>query len=168
MGITNQNLVSTLKSICSNLNEYESEYLIIGGTAVNFHGYQRISGGLPAGINFDIDIWYNPNTQNFINIVEGIKRIGVENAERLDNVIFDPVRTFLRLTHDRYRMEFLPHIKGFEQREFAKCHENRSNFELEGVIVPVIAYEDLRLNKLSLSRDVDKIDLIELEKIHSK
>lgn len=78
-----------LKEICSNLNNQNAEYLIIGGTAVNFYGFQRISGGLSPYINFDIDIWYNPTTENFYRICNGIKNIGVENAERLQSVIFD-------------------------------------------------------------------------------
>jgi len=38
------------------LNQNGVEYLIIGGAAVNIHGYTRATG--------DLDIWYNPSTEN--------------------------------------------------------------------------------------------------------
>lgn len=163
-----KDLVEVLKEICSNLSNQKVEYLIIGGTAVNFYGFQRISGGLSPDINFDIDIWYNPTTENFYRICKAIQAIGIENAERLESVIFDPKKTFLRLTHDRYRMEFLPHIQGFELREFNGCYSRKKVYDLDNVDIHVISFPDLKFNKQQMSRDVDLRDLIELEKIHGK
>jgi hypothetical protein len=40
-----------LDLLCSLLNRNQVEYMIVGGLAVNYHGFQRATG--------DIDIWCN-------------------------------------------------------------------------------------------------------------
>lgn len=39
------------------LNKNNVQYIIIGGVAVNVHGFTRATG--------DLDIWYNPSKENF-------------------------------------------------------------------------------------------------------
>jgi hypothetical protein len=52
----NKYLVESLEVLTS-LEKAQVQYLIIGGVAVNIHGFQRSTG--------DLDIWYNPTTENF-------------------------------------------------------------------------------------------------------
>jgi hypothetical protein len=40
--ITNE-IRETLQKVCSVLNKHKVDYLIVGGVAVGFHGYQRLS-----------------------------------------------------------------------------------------------------------------------------
>jgi len=46
-----------LLSFLTLLNENHVEYMIIGGAAVNIHGFSRSTG--------DMDIWFNPTQENF-------------------------------------------------------------------------------------------------------
>lgn len=164
MAITNPNLIKVLHEITRNLHDHQVEYLIIGGTAVNAHGYHRMSVGLAPGLDFDIDIWYNPQILNFMNLSKAIQSIGVNHAEDLDNITFDPKKTFLRLTHGNYKMDFLPFIKGFEMKEFVSCFNRRIKFDLKGTVINVIGYDDLIASKKAQSRDLDLEDILELEK----
>lgn len=55
------------------LNETSVEYLIIGGAAVNVHGYTRSTG--------DLDIWYNPTAYNFEKLLACIRSFGFDTQE---------------------------------------------------------------------------------------
>lgn len=168
MAITNINLITVLKEITSNLLNKQVEYLIVGGTAVNAHGYNRLSVGLAPGVDFDIDIWYNPQITNFINLSKAVQLMGVKGAEDLDKIIFDPNKTYLRLTHGNYKMDFLPTITGFERKEFISCYNRRKDFDLNGNIINVIGYSDLIKSKKVLSRELDLKDIVQLEKLKDR
>lgn len=64
------------------LNKNNVQYLIIGGVAVNVHGFTRATG--------DLDIWYNPSKENFHRLLTTIKTFGFDVApiEKLEN--YDP------------------------------------------------------------------------------
>ena len=55
------------------MNENEVEYLIIGGVAVNIHGYSRATG--------DLDIWYNPTAKNFERLLKTISAFGYDTSD---------------------------------------------------------------------------------------
>lgn len=43
------------------LNQFEVEYVLVGGMAVNLHGYQRSTG--------DMDLFVSPTTQNHNKLI---------------------------------------------------------------------------------------------------
>jgi predicted nucleotidyltransferase len=51
------------------LNQYEVEYIVVGGYAVIIRGYSRSTG--------DIDIWVNKTEENFIKLLKAIKAFGL-------------------------------------------------------------------------------------------
>ena len=73
-----KSLTDDILHVCKILNKNAVQYLIVGGTAVAFHGYFRWSqnsSGAPAE-KFDLDIWYNPTYENYFNLLkffEGIR-----------------------------------------------------------------------------------------------
>jgi len=138
--------------------------VIIGGTAVAYYGFQRVSGGgqgLPQ-ILHDIDFWYNPTTSNYYNLLDGLKEIGVDTA-RLEEVIFDPNSTYLRIPHGSFKMEFLPQMVGLDS--FSICLDRSSQVVVDGNNIKIIGYQDLIKNKKAVDREVDKTDIEELKKI---
>jgi hypothetical protein len=56
-----------LQTVCTLLLKHEVENLIVGGAAVAFYGYQRISGIFiqRPEIKTDLNFWYNPTISNF-------------------------------------------------------------------------------------------------------
>lgn len=50
------------------------EYLIVGGTAVAFHGYDRLSKDLSGQTmeKLDLDFWYNPTYDNYFRLLEDL------------------------------------------------------------------------------------------------
>ena len=53
-------MIEAYKNICIQLNRHKVDYLVIGGVAVIAHGYPRSTG--------DVDFWYRPTTENYINL----------------------------------------------------------------------------------------------------
>ena len=67
-----KSLTEDILLVCQILNKNAVQYLIVGGTAVAFHGYFRWSqnpSGDPAE-KFDLDIWYNPTYDNYFKLLK--------------------------------------------------------------------------------------------------
>lgn len=161
--ITNE-LRQILNDACSALNKHKVEYLIIGGVAVASYGYYRISSidpGYPE-IEHDIDFWYNPTTTNFYNLLKALKEIGIDTT-RLENIVFDKNKTYLRIPQKRYKMEFLPQIKGLGA--FSESFKKAKIIHLDGNDINVIGYDDLITNKKAVDRkDIDALDKLQKKK----
>jgi len=160
----NNEIRSSLHKTCHALNQFGVEYLLIGGVAVGFYGYQRISGGGFPGrpeIIHDIDFWYKPTDENFIRLVKALDDLGIDTSE-LENVVFNSSKTYLRIPFDTFKVEFLPQISGLDS--FSKSMKAATKVELDGNEIFIISLNDLLKNKEAVSREVDKIDIEELKK----
>lgn len=65
------------KEFIQSLNAHKVSYLVIGGYAVNFHGYPRYTK--------DIDFWLWMTKPNIEKLIKAIKEFGFDglNTERL-------------------------------------------------------------------------------------
>ncbi|MFW5760231.1 MAG: hypothetical protein ACOCXH_04535 [Cyclobacteriaceae bacterium] len=160
--IKDQHLNDILVAICQALNDNGVEYLICGGIAVGFYGYQRQSGGLQGKphLDYDVDIWYKPTNANFFAILKALKALG-HDTSRLDEVVFDKKRTYLKIEIKNFNLDFLPQMVGLDN--FNHSHKNRTNVLLDKIEIPLISYEDLVSNKNLLNRDIDKKDIEQLQ-----
>ena len=149
----------SLKEICSSLNKYNVEYMIIGGVAVGFHGFPRSTA--------DIDFWYNPTTENFNRIINALDDRDIDTTS-LKEIIFDPKTAFVRIPHEKlgFRTEFLPHIPGLSS--FLQARSNGILTDIDGVKITILGYEDLIKNKESVKRAKDMNDIEELRKRNPK
>ncbi|HYG19716.1 MAG TPA: nucleotidyltransferase [Ohtaekwangia sp.] len=143
----------TFLGVCTLLNKHKVEYMVIGGVAVIYHGYTRATA--------DIDFWYRPSLDNFHKIVRALKEYGIDVSE-LEDLVFDPQTTFIRLPTPGVTTELLPAIAG--NLSFKDARERAEIFELDGVTIPVIAYPDLIINKKTTNRLKDQSDVEELTK----
>ncbi|MBP9925338.1 MAG: hypothetical protein KBF45_05055 [Cyclobacteriaceae bacterium] len=154
----------SLKKTCFALNNQEVEYLLIGGVAVGFYGFQRISGaGYPGRpeITHDIDFWYKPTVENYLRLVRALDELKIETKE-LKSLVFDSKKTYLRIPFNAFKVEFLPQISGLTS--FSECDKSATQVVLDGNRIKIISFNDLLKNKEALSRDIDKRDLEELKK----
>ena len=146
-------MIEAYKNICAQLNRNKVEYLVIGGVAVIAHGYPRSTG--------DVDFWYRPTTENYINLIAAFKDLGVDTSD-LDKVVFDPNKSFLRIPALGIKTEFLPQVKG--QTKFVDAYKRSKIFDLEGISIAIIGYDDLIRIKRDTNRPKDLGDVDELEK----
>ena len=152
-----------LQKVVASLNKYQVEYLIVGGVAVSFYGYQRISGtseSLPE-MKTDLDFWYKPTNENFLNLVKALKEMGIETAS-LDQIVFDPKKTFLKIPHKTFHTDFLPEMLGL--KSFKESKSKATRHELDGNELFIIGYNELIANKTEVNRSIDKGDVDALER----
>ncbi|MEP6949892.1 MAG: hypothetical protein ABI863_11480, partial [Ginsengibacter sp.] len=66
MDILDNDLITFWKS----LNQYDVKYIMIGGFAVNLHGFSRTTG--------DLDIWLKDEINNRINLGKALIQFGYD------------------------------------------------------------------------------------------
>jgi hypothetical protein len=85
------------------LNKNKVKYLIIGGVAVNIHGYTRATG--------DLDIWYKPSNENFDQLIKSIQDFGFDISP-IGKLEHYELKGFIRLPLDPFFTELLSAIDG--------------------------------------------------------
>ena len=148
----------SLKEVSGVLIKNNVDCLLVGGTAVGFYGYQRISGisVLTQEVKSDLDFWYNPTTENFFNIVKALRELKIDTVE-LDKIIFDPLKTYLKISFEKFHLDFLPQMRGLTS--YSSSKKNARKEIVDGNELFIIGLSDLIANKIAIGRDIDKDDL---------
>lgn len=131
------------------LNKANVEYVLVGGFAVIFHGYNRTTG--------DLDIWVNPTKENYRRLKIAFSTFGMSlfdmtEEKFLDSVQYD-VFTFGR---PPVCIEILTSVKGLH---FEETIANASLQKMDNVEVRVVDIRDLISAKKAANRFKDKDDL---------
>jgi hypothetical protein len=129
---------------------------MVGGYAINLHGYQRYTG--------DIDIWLEDSVTNRQNLRATFIECEMGDYFMLDRMQFVPGWTDFQLTNG-IRLDIMVMMKGLEEYSFSECLEMASIADIDGVKVPFLQINQLISNKKAVNRPKDQIDVIELEKI---
>ena len=153
------------RQIFQALSDAEIRYLVVGGVAVNLHGYRRFTG--------DIDILLALDEKNLEKMTTLMHEMGY--VERL------PVA--LKSLSDRRQVERWVEKKGMTAYSFLSGDQSRINIDIladaslrysdfasrmvvvdmeEGLHVPVIALDDLLAMKREAGRDQDIVDVKKL------
>jgi hypothetical protein len=135
------------------LNSATVEYMLVGGYAVIYHGYNRTTG--------DIDIWVNPTAENYEKLKLAFFNFGMSlfdmTFERFSNTASTDVYTFGR---PPVCIEILTSISGLT---FNSAYKNALRTNWEGVFVQIIDIRDLKINKKASGRNKDLDDLDHLD-----
>ena len=132
------------------LNEANVEYLLVGGYAVGYHGYVRVTG--------DIDVWVRQCEDNAARTVTAIRAFGFDVPDLSASTFLSDNR-IVRMGLPPHRVEVMTSISGVD---FDACWQGREMTEWDGVSVPLINLRDLRTNKAASGRPKDIADLVEL------
>ena len=138
------------------LNEYKVQYLVIGGYAVNFHGYPRYTK--------DIDFWLWMTEDNIKNLLQVIKDFGFGGLQ-LTIKDFMNANNIIQLGYEPYRIDLLVDIEGVD---FEECFNRKVATELEGININFLSLQDLIDIKKTTGRLQDLADAEQLEKIKPK
>jgi hypothetical protein len=129
------------------LNAHHVEYLLIGGYAVNYHGYPRATA--------DMDIWIAMQPANADRIVSALKEFGFDLPDLSPELFLRPWQ-IIRLGSPPVRIEIATTVSGVD---FAECYDERVKEALDGVQVNIISEKHLKLNKRASGRHQDLSDL---------
>jgi hypothetical protein len=156
-------LFESLMKVCQIFNKHAVEYLVIGGSAVAFHGYPRPSMATSGKMTDkpDLDFWYNPTYDNYYKILDAMHELGEDVSELKAEKSPDPKKSFFRMTRVEYTLDLLPEVPGLSR--FRSSYTERIQPKLGEVTVPVISYKDLIANKEKQGRPKDMEDIRELE-----
>ena len=72
--MSQNSFISHIIFVCQALQNRSVEYLVVGGTAVGFHGYYRPSKASDDTLaeKNDLDFWYNPTYSNYFNLLKAL------------------------------------------------------------------------------------------------
>lgn len=146
-------------SFLSLLNEHRVEYMIIGGAAVNIHGFSRSTG--------DMDIWFNPTQENFGRLLKAIQKFGFEVPDEFQKLDYIRSRGLIRLPLEKFYIECLADVgEKFQFEElYPRCEVTAID---ENLKLRVIGYTDLIKLKLSVHRVKDLEDVKNLERVRNR
>ncbi|HEX3601245.1 MAG TPA: nucleotidyltransferase [Lacipirellulaceae bacterium] len=146
-------LLPDFQDLLKFLTEEKVEYLVVGGMAVNYHGYHRSTG--------DLDLWVAISPQNQDRLARALQRFGFSEQAVSHRPLLEKPK-FLRIGQPPLRVEIHSAISGCE---FEECLVRSEHCLINGLDVRFISLSDLRRNKLAAGRTKDLADLEELPEV---
>lgn len=138
------------------LNGTGVRYIMVGGFATRFHGFNRNTD--------DLDLWLEDTLENRKNFRRAFVELGYGDFAPFETMQF--VAGFSdMLIGGGITLDIMTEMKGLEQLSFEECLSMASTADLDGVLVPFLHINHLIANKKIVNRPKDKVDVEELEKI---
>lgn len=137
------------------MNAEKVRYIMVGGVAVNLHGYLRTTA--------DVDVWIDDTPENRTNFGNVLTALGYPGIDMVTLQII-PGWTDFRLSSG-VKLDILIAMKGVESFSFSACLEMAFVAEIESLKVPFLHINQLIANKKAVNRPKDQIDVAALEKI---
>ena len=138
------------------LNKHKVRYLVIGGYAVNFHGYPRYTK--------DIDFWIWLTQENIHKLIKVIDDFGFGTLGLKETDFEDP-ENIIQLGIEPYRIDLLVDLEG---ADFEKCYQQRTSVEIDKTHLDILSLDDLIKAKKISGRLQDLADAEQLGKIKKK
>ena len=135
------------------LNEQGVDYLVVGATAVAYHGFPRFSG--------DIDFLVRASEANALRAVEAIRAFGMGSLG-LSVADFDQEGKVVQFGFEPNRIDVITSLSGVS---FEEAWESRVTTTIDGLPINMIGLAALLRNKESTGRSKDQIDAFELRKM---
>ncbi|MCW4469541.1 nucleotidyltransferase [Flavobacterium sp. MFBS3-15] len=142
-------------------NKHNVRMLMVGGGAVNFHGYQRHSA--------DVDFWIETTEENFRKLVTVFNEMGFEVDDFPDTVKNQQQNISIKFTpQEDMDLELITNFsvnKSFEQAytDSVAVEVNETRF----LRWSVLSLEDLITSKVKAGRPKDLLDIQQLRKINN-
>lgn len=153
--------------IFKELNRKKIKYIVVGGLALNFHGVPRMT--------YDVDLLLyleNNNLKRFLSLIKmwGFKpKVPVDmmdfasRKKRQDWIRNKNMKAFNLVNPDWGISEIDVIID--TPVDYKKAIKNIKRIDLEGILIPVIAIDNLILMKRAAKREQDKEDIKNLKKL---
>jgi hypothetical protein len=144
-----------VRDFIAQASKYQVRMIMVGGTAVNFHGYQRHSA--------DVDFWIESSVKNLINLKKALHQLGFDFADFPEAVYNKEQNISIKISPE---ME-LELITAFTlSKSFDEAYEDSDIVELDNNIsYRIISFEDLLENKERSGRPKDLLDIMELKRL---
>lgn len=138
------------------LNQHQVKYILVGGFATMFNGFNRVTS--------DLDLWIKDTLENRKALRAALKDFGLGDFEAIETVQFIAGFSSMRLDSG-FELDLMTSLKGLDQSEFDACYEISPTAVIDGVSIKFLHLNRLIDAKRASSRPKDLVDLEELEKI---
>ncbi len=135
------------------LNSTSTEYLVVGGHAVGYHGFPRVTG--------DFDFFVRASHDNALRLVEVFRQFGFEDADKL-LAVFTAVGRVVQIGVPPNRIDVITGLSGVD---FDEAWSTREPSDLDGTPVAIIGRKALLKNKRASGRPKDLLDVEEIERL---
>jgi len=129
---------------------------MVGGYAINLHGYQRFTG--------DMDIWLKDTLENRKQLRKAFASCDMGDYPMIEYMQFLPGWTDFHLNNNM-RLDIMIDMKGLEGYTFDECLQMASIADIENIKVPFLHINQLIENKRVVNRLKDQTDVLALEQI---
>jgi len=134
------------------LNQYEVDYMIVGGYAMAFHGSPRYTG--------DLDVWIDISESNAEKMLLVIQAFGF-SSHGFKKEDFLKENLINQIGYPPLRIDILTNIDGID---FKEAYTQKQVIEIEDLKANYIGLRDLIQNKKTSGREKDIIDVKTLQK----
>jgi hypothetical protein len=150
-------LLPEYKKMLILLTKHDVKFMLIGGYAVIFHGYERLTT--------DMDIFLEPENVNRDRLIFALQDFGIDqnSLQKLAVLDFKKIQMF-HFGERPNRIDFLTKINLVT---FSEAAIEARSFPFGNILIPIIQYHHLILSKMTTDRPQDKADIEMLQKINS-
>jgi hypothetical protein len=132
--------------------------LLMGGGAVNFHGYQRHSAG--------VDFWIDTSSENLKNLLLVFSDMGYQLKDFPELVKNQEQNISIKFTPSDYDLELITYFSS--EIDFQEAWAQSEESFIEGQIMHrVLSFQYLVQSKLKSQRPKDLLDVQELRRIRN-
>lgn len=140
------------------LTQQKVSFILVGGLAVNYHGFNRATG--------DIDIWINDSKENRENFVNALNNYGIVGSEIFYDLPFIAGYSELMLDNGM-RIDLMSDLQFFKKENYDDCHKLANTFNLaDDVEIKILHINTLISEKEQSKRPKDNIDADVLKKLY--
>ena len=151
MDVLDEDLLAFWKS----LNQHGVRYIMIGGLATRFHGYNRNTD--------DLDIWLEDTLVNRQRLRSAFEELKYGDYPSIETMQF--VTGWTTFYAAGVELDIMTEMKGLENLSFSECYDLALVEDLNGIEVPFLHINHLIANKKAVNRPKDQLDVFFLEKI---
>ena len=141
--------------------KHKLRMLMVGGGAVNFHGYQRHSA--------DVDFWIDLSHNNLNRLLQVFQEMGYELNEIPEAVKKGEQNISLKFSPTSLQVELITRFSVNKPFELAYQEAEKAVIKNHPTARwRVLNYEDLITSKIKSNRPKDLLDIQELQRINKK
>lgn len=140
--------------------KYSVKMLMVGGGAVNFHGYQRHSA--------DVDFWIEVSDKNLQNLIAVFNEMGYEIIDFPDLVKKQEQNISIKFSPESVNLELITRFS--IDKTFDEALRDSYSININGqerLKWNVLSLDDLIASKLKAARPKDLLDIQELKRLNN-
>lgn len=140
-------------------NKHAVRMLMVGGGAVNFHGYQRHSA--------DVDFWIDTTEENLIRLLKVLQDMNYDIADFPKEVKAQEQNISLKFSPEDLDVELITRFS--VNKSFDQAYDDSIIYQVAGMELlrwNVLSLEDLITSKIKAGRAKDLLDINELNRLN--